>query len=112
VPIHEAERRMERLVEYYPQAEGDALVVLNQAARELLLLESSDWPFLVTTGQAKQYAVERFRSHLARFQQLADIAETGFGPQARARAEELYELDKLFPGVDYRWFRGRQGETS
>jgi len=111
-PIHEAERRMERLVERYPQVEGDALIVLNQAARELLLLESSDWPFLVTTGQAKQYAVERFRSHLARFKQLADMAEGGFSPEARARAEELYELDKLFPGVDYRWFRGRQGETS
>ncbi len=31
-------------------ANSDAEVVLNQAARELLLLESSDWPFLVTTG--------------------------------------------------------------
>jgi len=110
--IHEAERRMEHLVELYPQAEGDALAVLNQAARELLLLESSDWPFLVTTGQARQYATERFRSHLGRFQQLADMVESGFGPEARARAEELYELDKLFPEVDYRWFKGRQGEAT
>lgn len=109
--IHEAERRMEGLVERYPQAEGDALIALNQAARELLLLESSDWPFLVTTGQAKQYATERFRNHLARFQQLADLLEAGTTAEARGRAEELYELDKLFPDVDYRWFRERQGSA-
>ena len=58
--IHEAERRMEELVAAYPNATGIQKEVLNQAARELLLLESSDWPFLVTTGQAKEYAIERF----------------------------------------------------
>jgi 1,4-alpha-glucan branching enzyme len=110
--IHEAEQRMEHLVELYPQAEGDALVVLNQAARELLLLESSDWPFLVTTGQAKQYALDRFHSHLARFRQLADMAEAGITPQARARAEELLELDKVFPDLDYRWFKACQGKAN
>ncbi len=110
--IHEAERRMERLVKRYPQAGGEALIALNQAARELLLLESSDWPFLVTTGQAKQYAAERFHSHLSRFQQLADMLEAGAVAEARARAEELYELDKLFPDLDYRWLRERQGKAN
>ena len=38
----------------------------RQATRELLLAQSSDWPFLVTTGQAADYAVERFRCmHIA-----------------------------------------------
>jgi len=110
--IHEAERRMERLVKRYPQAGGEALIALNQAARELLLLESSDWPFLITTGQAKQYATERFHSHLSRFQQLADMLEAGAVSEACARAEELYKLDKLFPDLDYRWFRERQGKAN
>src|SRR2546426_2069653 len=39
----------------------------RQAVRELLLTQSSDWPFLVTTGQAADYAVERFRSHAHRY---------------------------------------------
>ncbi len=108
-PIYEAERRMEHLVDLYPQAEGDALAVLNQAARELLLLQASDWPFLVTTGQAKQYAIDRFRSHLNRFSQLAQAVESGSTAEARARADELFQADKVFPDIDYRWFRTRQG---
>jgi 1,4-alpha-glucan branching enzyme len=100
---------MEHLVDLYPNSEGDLQALLNQAARELLLLESSDWPFLVTTGQARQYAIERFQSHLSRFQELADLAEGDIGPRARQRADELYELDKVFPQIDYRWFKARQG---
>jgi len=110
-PIHEVERRMERLVELYPDAEGDDLAVLNQAARELLLLQSSDWPFLVTTGQADEYARERFGQHLERFRRLADIAEQGVGPEGRAYADGLYELDNVFPDIDYRWFAARQGRA-
>ena len=108
-PICEAELRMERLAERYPQAEGDALAVLNQAAREVLLLQASDWPFLVTTGQAKQYAIDRFRDHLDRFHQLAQAIESDTTARARVHADELFEVDKVFPNIDYRWFRPRQG---
>ena len=83
-------------------ADSDAEVVLNQAARELLLLESSDWPFLVTTGQAREYAIQRFTSHIERFERL--IASVEEGRPDRALAEELWELDKVFPDVDYRWW--------
>ena len=72
--IHEAERTMESLVASYPDASGDQERVLNQAARELLLLQSSDWPFLVTTGQAKDYAVKRFNEHVERFNKLSEMA--------------------------------------
>ncbi|HEV2106882.1 MAG TPA: 1,4-alpha-glucan branching protein domain-containing protein, partial [Thermomicrobiales bacterium] len=76
-PIHAAENRMEALVERFPDATGEQRSVLNQAARELLLLQSSDWPFLVTTGQAKEYAATRFAEHVERFSQVADFAERG-----------------------------------
>ncbi len=49
----------------------------RQAMRELLLAQSSDWPFLVTTGQAADYAVERFKSHALRFRRSAQIAQHG-----------------------------------
>src|SRR5690606_27245521 len=80
-PIHEAERRMEQLANTYKARYDDEAYrgVLNQAARELLLLESSDWPFLVTTGQARQYAIQRFSQHLERFNDLADSVERGRG---------------------------------
>lgn len=104
-PIWEAEARMEKLVARYPDASGDARTVLNQAARELLLLQASDWPFLVTTGQAREYAIQRFTQHVDRFNELLDSVEAG--QPNRALAEAYWEADKVFPNIDYRWFAAR-----
>lgn len=101
-PIHEAEARMETLANRYATPTPDEHAVLSQTARELLLLESSDWPFLVTTGQAREYAIRRFSQHLERFNELAASLEKG--KPDTARAAELWELDKVFPDIDYRWF--------
>ncbi|HID64208.1 MAG TPA: DUF1957 domain-containing protein [Anaerolineae bacterium] len=107
--IHHAERRMEQLVERYPQAEGEMLGVLNQAARELLLLEASDWPFLVSTGQAREYASSRFQQHLARFNHLAAIADAGVvSEEDRRFLSTIAELDNPFPEIDYRVFKERE----
>lgn len=112
--IHEAERRMEALAAGNPSATGDQAAVLNQAARELLLLESSDWPFLVTTGQAKEYASRRFADHVDRFNLLADIAERGgdLTEDEQAQVTALADRDNPFPDVDYRWFAARQGSAA
>lgn len=111
--IHAAERRMESLVERYPNAQGELLQVLKQTARELVLLQSSDWPFLVTTGQAKEYASERFTEHVERFNQLADIAEAGtLTDEQRTFLESLSERDNPFPNIDYRVFAERQGKAN
>lgn len=104
-PIHSAEARMEALVERFPHPTPDEEAVLNQAARELLLLEASDWPFLVTTGQAREYAIRRFTRHVERFEALAASLERG--QPDRRLADELYEVDKVFPDIDYRWFAPR-----
>jgi 1,4-alpha-glucan branching enzyme len=101
-PIQEAEVRMENLVARFPAPTGDQRTVLNQIARELLLLQSSDWPFLVTTGQAREYAIQRFSQHLERFNKLIESLDAG-SPN-RALADEYYELDKVFPDIDYQWF--------
>jgi len=107
--IHSAERRMEELVARYPQAEGELRQVLNQAARELLLLESSDWPFLISTGQAREYASGRFQQHLARFHHLASIAASGtFTDMDRHFLSNAAELDNPFPDIDYRVFAQRE----
>jgi len=39
--------------------------ILAQAARELLLLQASDWQFLITTWAARDYAEARFAEHYA-----------------------------------------------
>jgi 1,4-alpha-glucan branching enzyme len=102
-PIHEAELRMENLANRFTDPTPAEAEVLAQAGREALLLESSDWPFLVTTGQAREYAIQRFSQHLERFNRLASSLESG-SPD-RDYAAELWELDKVFPDLDYRDFR-------
>ena len=60
----------------------------RQLARELALLAASDWPFMVTRGNAPEYAFERFEGHLAAVRELAGDP----GPDA-ARLEQLEALD-------------------
>ena len=104
--VSDAQRRMEALVRRFPDAQGPLANALNQAGRELLLLESSDWPFLVTTWQARDYAENRFADHADRFHRLADMAEGGHVDQGLV--EEYWELDKVFPDLDYRLFADRE----
>ncbi len=112
-PIHAAETRMEELVAKYPSAEGDLLRVLNQAARELLLLQSSDWPFLVTTGQAKEYATQRFNEHVDRFNSLVEMADhaDSLSEAEKENLAALEERDNPFPMIDYQVFAARQGHA-
>jgi 1,4-alpha-glucan branching enzyme len=49
--------------------EGD-LALLEQAARELLLAQSSDWSFILRAGTTTGLAKERIERHLGRFWQL------------------------------------------
>ena len=104
---------MERLASDHRRAEGVLYEVLSQAARELLLLQSSDWPFLITTGQAAEFARERFREHAERFDRLATLAESGpLDEGARRLAADLWERDKVFADVDYRDWRPRAGVSA
>lgn len=101
-PIHECEGRMKKLANQYDDPSEDERTVLSQAAREALLLQSSDWPFLVTTGQAREYAIQRFSEHVERFNRLALSLEEG-KPDV-GFAVEMWERDKVFPNINYKWF--------
>ena len=111
--IHGAERRMEVLAAANPEPSETQSGLLNQAARELLLLQSSDWPFLVTTGQAKDYASQRFTEHVDRFEALADIADRGdeVTTEEADMLAALADRDNPFPAIDYRSFAERQGNA-
>ncbi|MDW8171037.1 MAG: DUF1957 domain-containing protein [Anaerolineae bacterium] len=101
-PIHQAEARMVALARRFSDPAPLERQALNQAARELFLLLCSDWQFLITTGQAREYASQRFQQHLERFEALAEQLERG-----QIHADELARLmeqDKLLPEMDYRWF--------
>ena len=100
--INGCEKRIIDIVAKYEKVPEDKLLhrALNQLARENLLLQSSDWPFLITTWQAKDYATERFEEHVARFEKIADMIEAG-----NINEEELVKIesiDNCFPVIDYR----------
>ncbi|HVS03493.1 MAG TPA: 1,4-alpha-glucan branching protein domain-containing protein [Thermoanaerobaculia bacterium] len=58
---------------------------------QLMLLASSDWPFLVTTGAASDYAADRFRLHRRRLDELLRLGPAATLP--RWTDDELAELD-------------------
>ena len=62
-----AAQRMTEMANQYPNADGLLKRALNQLARELLLMQSSDWAFLMTTGTAKEYSTKRTKDHIKRF---------------------------------------------
>jgi 1,4-alpha-glucan branching enzyme len=39
---------------------------LQQAGRELLLAQASDWAFMINSGATAEYAVKRIKAHLLR----------------------------------------------
>lgn len=81
----------------------------EQLGRELLLLESSDWQFLITTGAARDYAEQRFLGHLHSFNQLRGFCECilmnrRLTPEQEAQCESelapIEAADNIFPGID------------
>ena len=83
-------------------SEGQPGRVAKQMCRELLLMESSDWPTLITTGAARDYAEKRFREHAESFDRLQGIwdslTENGsIAPEDEAILAELERIDDLFP---------------
>jgi 1,4-alpha-glucan branching enzyme len=72
--IHHATRQVEAAVRERPEQRGPQGDALDQAVIELLLLQSSDWPFIVKTNTTVQYAEARFRAHHHRLSHLLYLA--------------------------------------
>jgi len=79
--IYPAEDRMVKLAQDFVRMDkagdaraGRAREAVKQAARELLLLESSDWQFLISTFAARDYAELRVDRHAGDFTAMADMA--------------------------------------
>jgi len=98
--LHTAAGRMAELARAYPNAEGLMRRALNQAARELLLAQSSDWAFIMKTGTMVSYAVRRTKEHVARFNRLYHDIRRGAIDDGWLR--DIEYKDNIFPGIDYR----------
>lgn len=108
--IHAAEARLsERVRRLVADRRPFTRALLRQLARELLLLQGSDWPFLISTLGARDYAEDRVRGHAAAFDALDAVAarlSAGDSPTEADRAElrRLETLDRPFPEVDPEWW--------
>ena len=90
-------------------AKGLAKEICEQAARELLLAEASDWQFLISTFSAKDYAEARFDDHIERFNQLYEMAiRVHEGGTLKATEEEFLKdcqvKDAPFPEIDLNYW--------
>lgn len=77
---------------------------LNQAMRELLLFESSDWPFLISSGTATGYAERRLKGHLEAFGRLCRMIEAKTFDEETIAAIE--GKDRPFFGIDCASYAG------
>ena len=97
--LHIASERMTELAKSLPNVNGIKKRALNQALRELLLAQSSDWAFIMGAGTHANYAVKRTKEHLLRFTRLYE----------NIKSDSLDELwlsdieykDNIFPEIDY-----------
>jgi len=78
---------------------------LKQAGRELLLAQSSDWPFLIHAGTAATYAKSRFVNHISSFNRLVHMAMGG--PIDPAFLEQCESRHNVFPNLDLSSWRSQ-----
>jgi len=98
---HRVEARMVELAARYAGGASDLeRRALNQAARELLLLQSSDWAFILKTRTAVGYATSRVKAHLARFMRID--RELTSGTLDLEWLADVERRDNVFPDLDYR----------
>ena len=105
--IYKAEREMGELANKYGHLE-EAARPLKQAARELLLLEASDWPFVTSTKGAPDYAEARVKAHFVNFEELARLVRAIGGgdksvvenPSPWRVLSEVETRDNPFPAID------------
>jgi 1,4-alpha-glucan branching enzyme len=96
----EVQKQLLSTVDIHSGRSRDA--VLDQLAREALLVTSSDWAFMVTKDSAARYARDRARQHTERFYRLAGLVEAGDRTGAREYAGRLRTIDGPFGHLDAR----------
>ncbi len=97
--------RMTELVERFPDVQGRKQRALNQAAREVLLSQASDWPLIIKSGTTVGYAERRVKEHIANFTRIYESLSAN-----TMDTEWLTTLEKrnnLFPEIDYKVFARR-----
>ncbi len=103
--IYDAELDFQALLkDHGPGHDEPMRRLVKQAARELLLLQASDWPFLITTQTAPDYAAHRVVCHHSDYKRVAEMARRyGRGeyiaPEEWAWLGQLQERNRPFADI-------------
>ena len=101
--LNVAQDRMTEMARQFPAPSPLQERALQQAARELLLAQASDWPFILRTGTSPDYASSRVKSHLLRFIALHDqLTSTSID---EPWLSEIEQTDNIFPAVKYQYWQ-------
>lgn len=82
---------------------------MREAARQLLLLQASDWPFVIHTRGAVDYGMRRILDHAGRFDDLCNGVEDVLAgrpedPVIRNTLERCQLLEPVFPDLQLDWW--------
>jgi 1,4-alpha-glucan branching enzyme len=70
-----------------------------------MLLQASDWPFIVENGSALDYAVKRFSLHSERFERAMEMAKSkNATPLQELQLAEMREHDRVLADVELSWW--------
>jgi 1,4-alpha-glucan branching enzyme len=91
------------------QQNAEVRGALERAGRELLLLQASDWPFVIDSQGAVDYGIQRFSGHATAFDRSTLAAEEVAGGKGLSalRKIELADIDahdNIFPQIDLNWW--------
>ncbi len=107
---YRAENRMLKLLHELPWKTNEKIrQMMERAGRQLLLLQASDWPFVVHTHGAVDYGIQRFSGHATNFDRATLMAEelAAGAELSEMRKIELAEMDfhdSVFPHIDLNWW--------
>lgn len=109
--IYDDEVRLKNLFDRYPISSLNDMQrrIALQALRELMLLHSSDWQFLIYTKSAKDYAESRFFFHNSDFNRLCDLFEKvseadNLSEDELSFLEETEKRNSIFPELKLEWW--------
>ncbi len=104
--IHKSIERIIELVDRFPEQESLKKRFLNHAAREVLLLMASDWPFIMSNSPKMNYAERRIREHIHNFNVVYDnLCRNTVDTEWLTKTEKKYTI---FPDIDYQVFSRRK----
>ncbi len=107
---YRAEGTMLRLLHALPwKSNAEVRGLLERAGRQLLLLQSSDWPFVIHSKGAVDYGIQRFSGHATAFERATRMAElvaegTPLTDVQKVEIADMDAHDVIFREIDLNWW--------